>query len=96
LVMLSEDVLKHAAASWRGTVRAFGPTGSELGVGYWELHHVVAAAVSTVVAGGSSLPEPGLTSQKTLPWFGDAVSAAASNVHQGTWGSYVMACDCCR
>lgn len=81
--MLSEDVLKHAAASWRGTVRAFGPTGSELGVGYWELHHVVAAAVSTVVAAGSSLPEPGLTSLKILPCFGVAVSAAASNGHRG-------------
>ena len=92
--MLSEDVLMHGPSeAWMGIVHVLGPKGSELGVGYWELHHAVAAAVSTA---GSSLPEHGLTSLKILACFGVAVSAAASNAHRGIWGSYVMACDCCH
>ena len=78
---LSEDVLICVAAlSWKGIVHVLAPKGSELGVGYWELHHADAAAVST---GCSNLPEHGLTSQKILACFGVAVSAAASNGHRG-------------
>jgi len=94
LVRVSEDVLiQGPSEAWMGSARVLAPIGSELGVGCWELHRAGAVVVSTA---GSSLPEPGLTSLKTVTCFGVVASAAVSNVHRGTWGTYEMACDCCH
>ena len=91
---LSEDVLMQGPSeAWMGNGHVLAQIESELGDGYWEPHRAGAVAVSTA---GSSLPEPGLTSLKTVTCFGVVASAAVSNVHRGIWGTYEMACDCCH